>query len=246
MADGCRLSIATYNVHSCLGTDGRYDVDRVARVIRELDTDVVALQEVESPNGDAGAIDQLSALADAAGYPVGVGGPTRQCRRGPFGNAVLTRLPVEAVRRIDLSMPPREARGAVDVDLRCGATVVRVVATHFGLRTQERAAQWVRLLEHWDATTTPAVLLGDFNHWWWRDRLLATIQRRLGATPSLRTFPSRRPVFALDRVWTRPASAVRSMRVVSSALTRVASDHLPLRAEIVFEHTPLAPGTVPR
>jgi len=238
MADGCRLSIATYNVHSCLGTDGRYDVDRIARVIRDLDADVVALQEVESPNRASGEIDQLSALAAAAGYPVGVDGPTRQCRRGPFGNAVLTRLPVEAVRRIDLSMPAREARGALDVDLRCGATTVRVVATHFGLRHQERRAQWVRLLDHWSAITTPAVLLGDFNHWWWRDRLLAMIEQRLGATPALRTFPSRRPVFALDRMWTRPTRALRSLRVVDTPITRVASDHLPLRAELDFEDVP--------
>lgn len=235
MADGCRLAIATYNVHSCLGTDGRYDVERVARVIRDLDADVVALQEVESPNGESGDIDQLSALAAAAGYPVGVDGPTRQCRRGPFGNAVLTRLPVVAVRRIDLSIPTREARGAVDVDLRCGATTIRVVATHFGLKHEERKAQWVRLLDHWSAIATPAVLLGDFNHWWWRDRLLAMIEQRLGATPALRTFPARRPVFALDRMWTQPPHALRSICVVDSQLARVASDHLPLRAELVFE-----------
>jgi endonuclease/exonuclease/phosphatase family metal-dependent hydrolase len=234
MADERRLTIATYNVHSCLGTDGRYDVERVGRVIHELDADVVALQEVESPNGESGEIDQLSALASAAGYPVGVEGPTRQCRRGPFGNAVLTRLPVEAVRRIDLSMPDREARGAVDVDVRTGTLLVRIVATHLGLQHQERAAQWVRLLDHWGTIPTPAVLLGDFNHWWWRDRLLETVERRLGASPALRTFPSRRPVFALDRVWTRPASALRAIRVISTPLARVASDHLPLRAELAF------------
>jgi endonuclease/exonuclease/phosphatase family metal-dependent hydrolase len=235
MAEPCRLSIATYNVHACLGTDGRYDIDRVARVIREIDADVVALQEVESPNGEAGELDQLSVLATGAGYPPGVEGPTRQCRRGPFGNALLTRLPVETVRRIDLSITDREARGALDVDVRCAGTRIRIIATHFGLRHQERAEQWVRLLDHWSALATPTVLLGDFNHWWWRDRLVAMIDRRLGATPALRTFPSRRPVFALDRLWARPASALRSLQVISTPLTRVASDHLPLRAELAFD-----------
>jgi endonuclease/exonuclease/phosphatase family metal-dependent hydrolase len=243
MSDRRRLRIATYNVHSCLGTDGRHDLERIGAVIRSLDVDVVALQEVESPTGRPDDDDQLSALTRLTGFALGIEGPTRPCRRGPFGNAILTRWPVVAVRRIDLSIPDREARGALDVDLDVGGVLVRVVATHFGLRSHERAAQWTRLLAHWNTRATPAVLLGDFNHWWWRDHVLAAVERQLGATPALRTFPSRRPVLALDRLWSQPASALRSIHVVSTALTRIASDHLPLRAELTFEASvaPAAP-----
>jgi endonuclease/exonuclease/phosphatase family metal-dependent hydrolase len=234
MRDSRRLIVASYNVHCCIGTDGRYDPDRVARVIAELDADVVALQEVESPFGPH-ELDQLSHIASSAGFPHAIAGPTLRRRRATFGNAILTRWPAQHIRRIDLSVPGRERRGALDVELLCHDIPVRVFATHFGLRRAERAQQWQWLLEHvgGDATMT-LVLLGDFNHWRWRDTALASVRRRLGETPALRTFPSRRPIFALDRLWLQPRSALVGVRVVANRLARAASDHLPLRAELTL------------
>lgn len=232
MGDPRRVAVATYNIHSCVGTDGRYDLERVAEVIHGLAADVVALQEVESPSGAADR-DQLSRLAAAAGFPPGIAGPTIARRHSPFGNALLTRWPVRAVRRIDLSVVGREPRGALDVDLDCAGIALRVMATHFGLRSGERAEQWRRLLPHWSDARS-GVLLGDFNHWWWRDRLLAAIEHRIGTSPALPTFPSRRPIFALDRVWAAPLAALDSLHVVTTPLARLASDHLPLRAELLL------------
>jgi endonuclease/exonuclease/phosphatase family metal-dependent hydrolase len=234
MADPRRLVVATYNVHSCVGTDGRHDCERVGEVIRSLDADVVALQEVESLLEAHEGPTQLSRLVLASGFPRGIAGPMFHERRAPFGNAVLTRWPVRAVRRLDLSVPGREPRGALDLDLASDGVGLRVVATHFGLRSPERAEQWRRLFAQWRDATSPMIVLGDFNHWWWRDRLLQAVERRLGSTPALPTFPSRRPVLALDRIWLRPRSALVSLRVVASALARRASDHLPLRAEIAL------------
>ncbi len=234
MRERRRLVVATYNIHSCVGTDGRHDSERVAEVIRGLEADIVALQEVESPRDPHEDPEQLFWLARAAGFSWGVAGPTLHRGRHPFGNAVLSRWPVDTIRRIDLSVRGREPRGALDLDVACDGTLVRVMATHFGLRSVERGEQWRRLLACWDDATTPAVLLGDFNHWWWRDRLLTAVEARFGRTPALRTFPARRPVLALDRVWLRPRSALVSLAVVATPLARVASDHLPLRAEIAL------------
>ncbi len=234
MPEPRQLVVASYNVHCCIGTDGRYDVGRVAHVIRGLDADVVALQEVESPFGPHEQ-DQLSHIADAAGFAHAIPGPTLQRARGPFGNALLSRWPATAIRRVDLGVAGREPRGALDVDLACGGTSLRVIATHLGLRSGERRAQWKLLLTHLgDAREPPLVVLGDFNHWRRRDRALAAIDLRLGATPLLRTFPSSRPLFALDRLWLQPRGALLALGVVATPLARVASDHLPLRAEIAL------------
>ena len=236
MPDGRRLRVASYNVHCCVGTDGRYDVERIAGVIRELASDVVALQEVESPFGEHGESDQLSHLARSAGFARAIAGPTLVRGRGPFGNAILSRLPVRAIRRVDLSVARREPRGALDVDLECDGLVVRMIASHFGLRSEERALQWRLVFAALDNDCTPTtIVLGDFNHWWWRDRLLQGIEARLGKTPAPRTFPSRRPIFALDRLWVQPRTALVSVHSVRTALTRIASDHLPLRAELALD-----------
>jgi endonuclease/exonuclease/phosphatase family metal-dependent hydrolase len=239
---GPSLVVATYNVHACVGTDRRYDPARVAAVLRELGADIVSLQEVGTRRPGANLSDQAAFLAQATGLQI-VSGPDRSYRHSRFGNAVLTRLPVLAVRYIDLSVTGCEPRGALDVDLDVGARIaggqaLRVVATHFGLRGGERRAQTLRLLgaiaDIAPTDGSAILMMGDLNEWRGRRGGIRALDRELGRAPAPRTFPSWCPILPLDRIYAAPPALVRDVAVHRSPLARLASDHLPLRARLAW------------
>src|SRR5690606_13570986 len=135
------LRVASYNVHSCVGMDRRRKPSRIAEVIREMEVDVLALQEVDNQPGDDVESMQLEYLSEALGMSAIPG--LRMIRKtGEYGNAILTRYPILAVRRHDLSYPLCEPRGALDVHLEVDGRAVRVIASHLGLRRRERQFQW--------------------------------------------------------------------------------------------------------
>ncbi len=219
-----RFVVATYNVHRCIGMDGRHDAGRTRAVLREINADVVALQELEWRPQDA--LHVLDRLARDTGYST-VAGPTLLRGDGHYGNALLTRLAIRHVNRVDLSVPGREARGAIDAVMETPRGPVRILATHLGLRASERRMQMRRLLGSLDATV-PTVLMGDLNEWFLWGRPLRWLRAHFGTAPAPATFPSRRPIFALDRIWVEPRGMLGEIHVHRSALSRTASDHLPL------------------
>jgi endonuclease/exonuclease/phosphatase family metal-dependent hydrolase len=226
------LTVASYNVHRCLGRDGRHDPGRVAKVIEELQADVIALQEVDFRYHVRRGVDQLRFLAEATGLQ-SVWGPVLYGPRGQYGNGVLTRHEVLAVRSIDLSVPRHQRRGALDVDLAVHGTRVRIIAAHLGLGLNERQIQVRSLLQAIaDHDGHPLILLGDFNEWRPPSRPLRRLHRHFGRTPGVRSYPSNFPLFALDRVWVQPRSALVTVEVHTSRWARRASDHLPVRAVI--------------
>ena len=228
------ITLASYNIHRCIGLDGRQDPDRIREVLRLLDADVIALQEVEvSP----GAPDLLEFFCEASDWRP-VRGITLRRASGDYGNAVLTRLPVRKVHRQDLSFRQREPRGALHLDLDSDGPALRVVATHFGLRPVERRTQAEILASELEAAARRAdapevtVLMGDFNEWFLWGRALRRLAGRFLPAPAPATFPARRPLFSLDRIWvTRGVRSCKS-EAVRTPLTRIASDHLPLRASL--------------
>lgn len=221
------IRVATYNVHGCVGNDGRLDADRVAAVIRELDADVVALQEVDT--FFRCEVDQLQHLAGATGMQVVCGATRQKAGGGTFGNALLTRLPVLAARKADLSQRGREERGALDVAVDCAGVAVRVVATHFGLHAWERREQVRGLLQLVQRDPgVPIVVMGDFNEWSLINRTVRVLDAKLGASFAVRSFPSWWALFALDRLWARPRGSLEAVWAHRSRLARVASDHLPV------------------
>lgn len=238
------LRIASYNIHRCVGADGRRDPQRVAWVIRELECDTVGLQEVlgrPGPRSDARQLEYLAALTGM--HPVAA--VTVIAGEREYGNALLTRRRVLGVQRHDLSFGRREPRGALEVDLDVAGTTVRVFVAHLGLAARERRFQVRRLVAVLRQVPAhqPIVLLGDINEWLPRGRPLRWLHELLGTPPALRTFPVWLPLFALDRIWVRPSGALKTFTVHRSALARVASDHFPVKAvvEIHPHHAVPAP-----
>lgn len=223
------LTIATYNIHGAVGTDGRFSPERVADVLHEIKADIIALQEV--PLGGSKTPNVLAMLQEATGF-IAAEGPACDRPERRYGNGVLTRYPILTMRTIDLSFGSREPRGALDADVDCHGHLLRVVATHLGLRPAERRAQIRRLLQVFDTEEMPVILLGDINEWFVWGRSLRWLVSHFQAVPAPRTFPSRRPVFALDRIWIRPRHRLVHVEVHSTRLARIASDHLPLIAHI--------------
>ncbi|PLW82580.1 endonuclease [Kineobactrum sediminis] len=221
------LTVATYNIHACIGNDQRFDPERTVSVLLELDADVIALQEVEHHNMDGH--DMLDYLANETGLTA-IAGPTllRATRR--YGNALLTRLPVSLVNRIDLSSGGREPRGALEVMLDWDGGTLQLVATHLGLMPWERRLQVQQLISLFEPEIADtAVLMGDLNEWFLWGRPLRWLHAHFQAIPIRATWPAKRPVFALDRIWVDPRAQLESLEVHTSPLARMASDHLPLK-----------------
>jgi endonuclease/exonuclease/phosphatase family metal-dependent hydrolase len=221
------MRIATWNLHEAVGVDGRCLPVRIARVLAELDADIVALQEF-SPRRST--LDELSAeLEHAAGASLVVM-PTFLKRGRVFGNALLCRVPIVSVEARELALERREPRNVIDARVDWGGRPLRVLATHLGLRRAERIQQVERLDALLDEDA-PTVLLGDFNEW----RLhgcLAVIERRLVRVPAPPTFPSPCPVARLDRLFVSAGLRVSHVRTHRSRSAMVASDHLPLVATL--------------
>lgn len=232
-----QLRVCGWNVHACVGTDGRRDAGRVARVLAEIDADVVGLQEVHADERRGGEDDQARFLSDATGMQ-GVAGPTLERRGGRYGNLVLSRLPVRDVRRHDLSVRGREPRGAIELSLEAAPNArLRVVATHLGLASRERAWQARRLLQELlpgPGEGETLLVLADWNEWVPWGRALRLARARFGHQPAPPTFPSVRPVLALDRVWVSPRHALVDVAAHRGGAARRASDHLPLVAGLAL------------
>jgi endonuclease/exonuclease/phosphatase family metal-dependent hydrolase len=227
-----RLKVVSWNVHGCVGTDRRFDPDRTARALCALDPDLVLLQEVGDHRGVHPPVDQVAVLADALRLPCAIG---ITLPSGPFGygNATLTRRPILDSNTFDLSVRGREPRLCLRVVVDIGGRSLTTMNVHLGLGPGERRHQLRLLLPFLEREEL--LLAGDFNDFppGPVTRTLRDLLVDVGAhLAQRRTFPSRRPLLRLDRVYLSPGLRALSARVDGSPAFRVASDHLPLVIEL--------------
>ncbi|HSP81764.1 MAG TPA: endonuclease/exonuclease/phosphatase family protein [Myxococcaceae bacterium] len=245
------LTLVSYNIHSGIGTDGRFDLQRVGAVLRELDADIIALQEVGDYRGVTPQEDQPEHMADLLGMHMAFGpNVVRNGRR--YGNAILTRLPILKSKNYDLSVRRREPRGALRCDLDLGSNrQLHVFCLHLGLSVSERRAQEALLLSSdilRDAVRNdPVLVCGDFNYWG-NGPVPGLVRKAIHdaalelRTPA-RTYHSRFPVLRLDRIYVDSGVRPLSIAPYHTPLTALASDHLPLvlRFEApIYEKKPIS------
>lgn len=232
-----QLTVASYNIHKAVGLDRRRDPERIIAVLRELDADVVALQEADLRFGARAGVLPRQVLDDHTPYrvvPIDHGHLGRPDSMGWHGNALLVKRHIEIVAAAMVPLPTLEPRGAVRADLVVAGRPVRVVGMHLDLSGLRRRQQVRTVLDHCRNCDKdqPAVLMGDFNEW---SRHGGCFREFAGPWRLLapgRSFPSRRPVAQLDRIAVSIEWEVEAAAVHHSPLAAIASDHLPVLARL--------------
>jgi endonuclease/exonuclease/phosphatase family metal-dependent hydrolase len=239
-----KLHVLTYNIHKCIGgLDRRYDPARIARTIAHHDPDVVLLQEVDDRVPRSRLHRQVDLLGAELGYRHRTFFPNVMVSGGGvYGNAVLSRFPIAEARNIDLTIPPRKQRGALYARIRVRISAGRVRSLHvwnlhLGLSASERREQLRRFLASHPFARfdprAPMIVGGDLNDLWGTlgPTLLAPAGFR-GPPAPVRTFPAFAPIRALDVLYLRGRITLLHAHRSRLETARVASDHLPLVAEV--------------
>ena len=228
------ISVASYNVHRCIGTDGSFDPARVLNVLLELDADIIALQEADQRFGSRKGLLDLKSLHSRGGYVSALDEGSRALSHGWHGNVILHRTgTLTAVEK--LGLPGLEPRGAVLADFDIAGVPLRIIGAHLGLLHSSRARQVEAILSAAHPLDDRAViLLGDTNEWRSPERsAIRMFDPHLSDVDmAIASYPSRFPLWPLDRVLSNRHVTVYEMTAIETPLSRVASDHLPVRAVI--------------
>ena len=241
------LRVMTYNIHGCGGMDGKVSTGRIARVIAQYEPDIIALQECYGAKRGEQARAIASELKDVYHFPGAL-----SVLQDDYGNAILSvhpmrqihagRLPTLAGRLPTLAGRPIEIRGAQWARVDVQGTGLQFINTHLGLFTLERQKQAEALMgPEWlagEACDGPVILCGDFNAFP-SSTVYRTLTGRLHEAQdnaeghrTRNTFPGRYPVSRIDHIFCSGEFKTLKVEVPRTHLTRLASDHLPIIAEI--------------
>lgn len=230
------VTFASYNIHKGVGLDRRRDPERILAVLREVDADVIALQEADRRFGERASVLPRALLDDHSPWrPVALN--QRPDSLGWHGNALLVRRGITVSGASVVPLPTLEPRGAVRADLEIEGRALRVVGMHLDLSGLRRRQQVRAVLSHVAGcgAPCPTVLMGDFNEWSRHGGALREFHHDAWAVLAPgRSFPSRRPVAMLDRIVVSAGCEIGSCSVHHSAQAAVASDHLPVMVRIAL------------
>lgn len=233
------IKVATYNIHKCVGIDRKFSPERIVEVLREVDADIVALQEVLCHSHLHDRDHQARFIAEELGMDFRLG-ENRQINGGAYGNAILSRFPIEDHQNYDISIKKYEPRGCLRSTISIDGDQLHFVNVHMGTSFFERRRQVHKMLaEH--VLDSPEligrrIVAGDFNEW------VNGVTTRMfrssfnSVDPKLhlgraRTFPGILPLVHLDHVYFDNSFRLKNAAVHRSRTALIASDHLPIVAE---------------
>jgi endonuclease/exonuclease/phosphatase family metal-dependent hydrolase len=243
------IRVVTYNIHKCRGLDQRRSPQRIARVLAEVDADLIALQEVVNDSSGKLEREQARYLASSLGLQHYCFEQARPLRGSPYGNAVLSRYPIWASYNHNISWKRQEPRACLRVDLAInGRLALHVFNVHLGTSPWERKAQAQMLVSSEILSnpqlTQPRIMLGDFNEWMLGSpsRLLAnhlvSADLRIHLQRS-RTYPGLFPFVHLDHIYFDETLHLECLSLHKSRTAMMASDHLPLVANLRRKESPV-------
>ncbi len=232
------MRVASYNIHKCRGVDRQVRPERIVAVIKELGADLVALQEVDHRIGTRTGLLNPAHIEEETGLKLLVQSDVVD-GHGWHGNALLVRGEPLHYHRSRIHLPGIEPRGAVFAELDLGEGRFRVIAVHLGLLRRSRIMQAKALLDTFHSMTPmPTIMLGDFNEWRRvRRSALAVLEPVFGSLPVQASFPSRLPLLPMDRILDWPPGLITHFTIHNTPLAKVASDHLPLVADVNLKCT---------
>jgi endonuclease/exonuclease/phosphatase family metal-dependent hydrolase len=239
------LRVMTYNIHSCIGMDGKIAPERIARIISRYNPDIVCLQEIDVKKFRTNTIDQAHYLAKLLKMKFHFH-PSIHIEEERYGDAILTHMPMELIKADILpsrtGSPTMEPRGALWVRIKYQGVSINIINTHLDIRKQAKTAQLEALIgPEWLSNSMckePTILCGDFNaspksnHYKSITNILHDTQVISSDSGIKATFFTRYPTARIDYIFVDKNINVKNTFVPNTGLTRVASDHFPVIADI--------------
>ncbi len=229
-----RLRVASYNIRKAIGLDRRRDPDRIMAVLLEIGADIIALQEADRRFGRRLSALPLALIDESPWRAVAL--DTRPDSIGWHGNALLVRKDIAVGNAAAVPLPTLEPRGAISADIAVAPRRIRVIGMHLdlsGLRRRQQARA-IMAFDRAAARVDASVLMGDLNDWSLHGGAIGEFARSHHVLNCGRSFHSRRPMAALDRIILSPGVEAENAHVHHSALAARASDHLPIVADLTL------------